>query len=122
MNTAVSALMILLNGIEAGASKAAYETFIKLLAPFAPHMASELAEKHSIDLSVWPAYDESKLIAETIKIAVQVNGKVRGTIELPVDAPEEKALAAARIVAGKWLENGEKKAVYVPGKIVSFVV
>ena len=122
MNTAVSALMILLNGIEAGASKAAYETFIKLLAPFAPHMASELAEKHSIDLSAWPAYDESKLIAETIKIAVQVNGKVRGTIELPVDAPEEKALAAARIVAGKWLENGEKKAVYVPGKIVSFVV
>ena len=120
MNTAVSALMILLNGIEAGASKAAYETFIKLLTPFAPHMASELAEKHSIDLSVWPAYDESKLIAETIKIAVQVNGKVRGTIELPVDAPEEEAVRLARAAAEKWLTATEKKVIYVPGKIINF--
>ena len=122
MNTAVSALMILLNELELGAPKDAYEIFIKLLAPFAPHMAAELAEKHSINLDEWPKYDESKLIAKTVKIAVQINGKVRGTIELAPDAPEEKALAAARIVAGKWLDSGEKKAVYIPGKIVNFVV
>ena len=122
MNTAVSALMILLNEIEAGAPQAAYETFVKLLAPFAPHMAAELAEKHSIDLSVWPAYDASKLIAETVTIAVQVNGKVRASIKLSPNASEDEALAAARAAAGKWLDAGEKKAIYIPGKIVSFVV
>ena len=122
MNTAVSALMILLNEIEAGAPQAAYETFVKLLAPFAPHMAAELAEKHSIDLSVWPAYDASKLIAETVTIAVQVNGKVRASIKLSPNASEDEALDAARAAAGKWLDAGEKKAIYIPGKIVSFVV
>ena len=122
MNTAVSALMILLNELELGASKNFYEIFIKLLAPFAPHMAAELAEKHSIDLSVWPVYDESKLIAETIKIAVQVNGKVRGSIEVSPNATEKEALAAARGVVEKWLTGPEKKAIYVPGKIVNIVV
>jgi len=112
--------MILLNEMESGAAKSAYETFIKLLAPFAPHMAAELAEKHRINLAEWPAYDESKLTTKTVKIAVQVNGKVRGTIELPVDAPEEDAVRLAREVAGKWLTGPEKKVVYIPGKIVSF--
>jgi len=122
MNTAVSALMILLNELEKSPSREAYEIFLQLLAPFAPHMASELAEKHSIDLSVWPVYDKSKLIAETIKIAVQVNGKVRGTIELPVDASEDEAVRLARAAAGKWLTATEKKVIYVPGKIINFVV
>ena len=120
MNTAVSALMILLNELEKSPSRDAYKIFLQLLSPFAPHMAAELAEKHSIDLSVWPAYDTSKLIAETVKIAVQVNGKVRGTIELPVDAPEEEAVRLARAAAGKWLTGPEKKAIYVPGKIINF--
>ena len=122
MNTAVSSLMILLNGIEAGAPKVAYETFVKLLAPFAPHMAAELAEQHSIDLSLWPAYDASKLVAETVTIAVQVNGRVRGSIELTTGATETEALAAAREVVGKWLTEPEKKVIYVPGKIVNIVV
>ena len=120
MNTTVSALMILLNGIEAGASKAAYETFIKLLAPFAPHMAAELAEKHNINLDAWPQFNASKLVAETVKIAVQVNGKVRGTIELSADTAQDEAIRMAREVAGKWLTSPEKKVVYIPGKIVSF--
>jgi len=65
-------------------------------------------------------HDKSKLIAETIKIAVQVNGKVRGTIELPVDAPEEEAVRLARVAAEKWLTATEKKVIYVPGKIINF--
>ncbi|HEV7449716.1 MAG TPA: class I tRNA ligase family protein [Candidatus Paceibacterota bacterium] len=125
LNTAISALMILLNELETlpQAPHAAYHTLITLLAPFAPHMASELAEKHGIDLSVWPTYDESKLVADSTTIAVQVNGKVRGTVELGVNASESDALNAGRAVAGKWLDGKtEQKALYVPGKIINFVV
>ena len=123
MNTAVSALMILLNEIENGAPKAAYETFIKLLAPFAPHMASELAEKHYISLAEWPKFDPAKLVSESVIVAVQVDGKVRAKIELSAGASEEEALATARAepVVAKWLGvGGEKRALYVPGKIISF--
>ena len=120
MNTAVSALMILLNELEKSPSREAYKIFLQLLAPFAPHIACELAEKQNINLAEWPVYDKSKLIAETIKIAVQVNGKVRGTIELPIDAPEEEAVRLARAAAGKWLTATEKKVIYIPGKIINF--
>ena len=122
MNTAVSALMILLNELEKSASKTAYETFMQLLAPFAPHMASELAEVHGISLAEWPAYDPSKLTSSTVTVAVQVNGKVRGKVELAPDAVESEALAAARGVVAKWLTKPEKKAIYVPGKIINLVV
>ncbi len=125
MNTAVSALMILLNEMEAGVSRDAYKIFLQLLAPFAPHMANELAEQAEldpIDWGTWPSFDASKLAGATSTVVVQVNGKVRGKIELAVGTPEGEALAAARITAGKWLELGEKKAVYIPGKIVNFVV
>lgn len=122
INTAVSALMILLNKLEDGAPKAAYEAFIKLLAPLAPHLASELAERHAISLSLWPSYDQSKLTAATAIVAVQVDGKVRARIELPASATEDEALTAARgnEAISKWLAAGEAKAVYVPGKIISF--
>ncbi len=123
LNTAVSALMILLNELEKGAPRAAYETFIQLLAPFSPHIASELAERAGISIVEWPTYDESKLLSETVKIAVQVNGKVRVTLEFPISVTKEEALAAARLnaIVSKWLGEEEvKKVVYVPGKIISF--
>ncbi len=122
MNTAVSALMILLNELEAGAPKIAYDSFITLLAPFAPHMAHELAERHGVDLSVWPQFDESKLSNPVVTVAVQVDGKVRAKLELSATATENEALTAARQHPGvsKWLSAGEQKAVYVPGKIISF--
>jgi leucyl-tRNA synthetase len=122
MNTAVSAMMILLNELEKNPTKTAYDTFIKLLAPFAPHMANELAERHGIDLSAWPQFDPAKLAAATVTVGVQVNGKLRATVEIAPDAPEEEVLAAARAAAGKWLAGPEKRAVYVPGKIISLVV
>ena len=124
MNTAVSALMIYVNAMETGkkVSNVQYKTLLQLLAPFAPHMASELAEVHGISLAEWPAYDPSKLTSSTVTIAVQVNGKVRGSIQLGAKASEEEALAAARFAVGKWLTGPEKKAVYIPGRIVSLVV
>ncbi len=122
LNTAVSALMILLNKMEGGAPKAAYEMFIKLLAPFAPHMAAELAEKHAISLAKWPEYDDSKLVFAATTVAVQVNGKVRGSVELNADVTEDEALKKARSVVGKWLTAPEKKVIYIPGRIVNFVL
>lgn len=125
-NTAISALMILLNELETVPKTPpdAYDTFIKLLAPFAPHLAHELAEKHRVDLGEWPQFDPAKIVATVATVAVQINGKLRATLQLAADAPEGEALAEARAneVVQKWLEGKtEKKVVYVPGKIISFL-
>lgn len=127
MNTAISSLMILLNKIEEGVEvpKFVYGAFLSLLAPLAPHIANELAEAVGVDIAVWPAHDEAMTSSALVKIAIQVNGKMRGTVELSPTAHEEEALAAARLQDGaaKWLSLGkEVKAVYVPGKVISFVV
>jgi leucyl-tRNA synthetase len=123
-NTAISALMIAIKELEdAGTPKAAHTTFVQLLCPLAPHMASELAQIHGIDLAIWPTYNESVLKATQVTIGVQVNGRVRSTISIAADAPETEALSAARIAVEKWLEGkSEQKVLYVPGKIINFVV
>ncbi len=128
LNTAVSALMILLNALERNSAREAYEIFLQLLAPFAPHMTHELweklGEKGLISQASWPTYEPAKLLADSVTIAIQVNGKVRATIELPVDMPKEEVFATARAQGGvaKWLTGKEeKKAIYVPGKIISFL-
>src|SRR3989344_4960825 len=126
MNTAVSALMILLNELEKSPSLEVYKIFLQLLSPFAPHIAAELWERSgestTIYRSSWPEYDSSKLVSSTVTVAVQVNGKVRGKVELAPDTSEAEALQAARSVAAKWLTGPEKKAIYVPGKIINLVV
>lgn len=124
LNTAISALMIALKELEAaGTPKGSYATFLQLLHPFAPHMTSELADMYGVALQGWPAYDQTRLITETVTLAVQVNGKVRAAITVPIDASEGDILAAARAQVGKWLEGKqEQKALYIKGKIVSFVV
>jgi leucyl-tRNA synthetase len=129
-NTAVSSLMIFSNYLsEIGQiPKYAYLTFIQLLAPFAPHIAHELAERVESARhvwEVWPIADVAKLIYSTARVAVQINGKMRTTIELSVNASEVEALAAARADASvaKWLSQGrEVKAIYVPGKVINFVL
>lgn len=127
-NTAVSSMMIFLNAAEAAQAigRAQWEVFLKLLAPFAPHVTEELWDaggfKGSIHTASWPAADPSKLVSTSATIAVQVNGKVRATITVGMDASESEVLAAARAAAGKWLEGKvEQKALYIPGKIVTFV-
>lgn len=127
-NTAISALMIELNEFEKqGVSREAYSKFLQLLAPFAPHTTSELWErmgKSDLIYQVsWPTYDESKLLADRVKVAVQVNGKVRGSVELSPEVGEREALEIARKEpnVAKWLALGkEARAVYVAGKIISF--
>lgn len=130
-NTAVSQMMILLNAMEkeTAIAKRQFEQFLQVLAPFAPHITDELWEKlghtESIHTSQWPTYDPEKTIASTVTVAVQVNGKMRATIELAKDASEDEALSMARAhadVASKLAEGQEKRAVYVPGKIINFVV
>lgn len=129
-NTAISSLMILLNALEGGAlPKEAYKVLVQLLAPLAPHTASELWEKAGFEGDVvsqsWPAYDPSKLAASVVTVAVQINGKVRGSVELSADATKAEALVAARAnpAVAKWLTGGEeKKAIYIKGKIINFVI
>jgi leucyl-tRNA synthetase/predicted alpha/beta hydrolase family esterase len=129
-NTAISQMMIFMNEAEkAGISKAHYETLLKLLAPFAPHVTEELwsalGHKKSIHLEKWPKYDEAKLISSTVTIAVQVNGKTRGTVTVPVDSDEKAVQEVARADAhiAKHLA-GQKivRVIYVKGRLLNFVV
>ena len=130
-NTALAALMTLLNKInEVGnVSKEQVEIFIKLLSPFAPHITEEMWEKlgHNdfLSISAWPEYDESKTIASTIEIPIQVNGKPRGKIIVSADADKDTILYAAKnddkvksFISGKDIV----KEIYVPGKICNIVV
>ena len=130
-NTAIAALMELSN--EAGrwpeVPRAIARTFALLLAPLAPHIAEELwarlGEAESIAYAAWPRADEAYLQHDTIEVPVQVNGKMRGRVEIPADAAEDRVLeiAAADPNVARHLEGRElKRAIYVPGRIVNFVV
>jgi leucyl-tRNA synthetase len=129
-NTAVSELMKTLNVIESGISAEDFETFLKILAPLAPHTAEELwmkvlKHKKSIHEESWPEYDPKLLIEETVEIPVQVNGKVRGTISVPPDIKEDDAVFAARNEehVAKYLEGATiRKIVYVPGRLLNLVI
>jgi leucyl-tRNA synthetase len=130
-NTAVSQMMIFLNAVEKEGSvtKKQWEMFLKILAPFAPHVTDELWEMlghtESIHTSAWPSYDPAKTVANTVTVAVQINGKTRATVELSTNASQDEALTAARAhadVAPKLAQGKEVRAIYVPGKIINFVV
>lgn len=130
MNTAVSSLMIYTNHLqEHGATNEEYETLLKLLAPFAPHITEELwhelGNTGSIHTQDWPKFDVSKLVKSEVVVALQVNGKVRGSMsvsaELPKDGVEKLALNSEEIK--KWIEGKEiQKVIVVPQKIVNIVV
>ena len=131
LNTAISSMMVFVNeATRVGeVPKAWFEQFVTILAPFAPHVAEELWERlghaDSITYAPWPAFDEAKLKRDTMTIAVQVQGKLRGTIEVATDASEADILAAAKaepkvveFLAGKPL----RREIYVPGRLVNLVV
>ena len=135
-NTAISAMMIFVNKLEhtPEVSKAAFDTFLKLLAPFAPHMTEEIwstsqtlrgLKPSSIHLEKWPEHDESKIKEESAIIVVQINGKIRAQFDAGVGISEteakEKALGLPEVQ--KWLDGKDiKKAIFVPNKIINFVV
>ena len=130
-NTAVSQLMVLVNEFSKRevVSRKSFETFLKLLAPFAPHMAEELwsllGHEDSIHTEAWPTYDPDKLASDEVTLAVQINGKIRATLVVSTSATEDeitvKTLALSEVK--KWLDNKEpRKVIVVSGKIVSIVV
>ena len=105
------------------------EKFVLVLAPLAPHLAEELWERlghsESLAYAAWPQADERYLKSDTIEVAVQVNGKMRGRISIPADATEEQAFAIAKSddnVARHLSDKDLKRSIYVPGRIVNFVV
>jgi leucyl-tRNA synthetase len=130
-NTAISQLMICANELEKEEKieKEIFENFLKLLAPFAPHIAEEiwqiLGHKKSIFLSPWPKWDERLAKEEMITLVIQVNGKVRDKIEVEANISEERAkeLTLSREKIKKWIEGKEiKKIVFVPGKLINIVI
>lgn len=131
-NTAISQMMVLTNeltGVET-VSKGMLKDFALILSPFAPHLAEELWQQlgHTDETMAyvsWPEYDPAMLVEDSVTYAVQVNGKLRAQLEMPKDADKEAVLAEARALenVAKWLEEGTvRKEIFVPGKIVGFVV
>ena len=129
-NTYISSLMILTNAYDDKDSitKEDYRLLLKLMNPVAPHITEELNEKlgyKPLCEDTWPTYDESKLVEKSIDIAVQVNGKVRSTININIDEDEdsikEKALKEENVQ--KHIEGKEiVKIIVIKGKIVNIVV
>ena len=132
-NTAIAALMALVNDFYAnGCSRADYATLLLLLSPFAPHMVEELwetlgfaAERGLACTQSWPAYDESKTVASEVNMAVQVGGKLRATITVPLDSEQDAVVEAAladpkvqKFTAGMDIV----KVILVKNKLVNLIV
>jgi len=128
-NTAISALMEYSNTLSDAVSRAEYETLLKLLHPFAPHITEELwsmlGNESFVLTSEWPVADPALMAEDTVVIAVQVNGKLRGQIE--VAAPPDEAKVMDSVFANEriqqWIAGKEVvKRIYVPGKLVNVVI
>ena len=127
-NTAISSMMTLLNSVEKRSfNKEQFKTLLRLLAPFAPHLAEELweslGEKTSVHLSNWPGHDIKLIVDEVVTVAVQVNGKIRGTIEVPADISDD--VLSKKVVelesVKKWTGDNYKIVKIVPKKLVSII-
>ena len=127
-NTAIAELMKLLNAVEKDKKlgRSQWEIVLKMLAPFAPHMAEELwseGHKTSIHKAAWPAFDPNELKEDTVKIAIQINGKTRGEVEVPTGADKAAQEKAAREAMSSRLEGKEIiRTIVVPQRLVNFVV
>ncbi|HWQ59763.1 MAG TPA: class I tRNA ligase family protein [Candidatus Fimivivens sp.] len=130
-NTAVSSMMILVNVMEkeVSISNRSFGLFLQILSPFAPHIAEELWEgignTDSVSLAAWPEADLAYLVSDTVKIVVQVNGKMRDSFEIPADASEDdlKTRALDSDKVKPYLDGKEpKRIIVVPGKLVNVVV
>ncbi len=130
-NTAISALMVLVNDLtkEPVRPRVAIDTLLLLLAPFAPHMAEELwhqlGHEKTLAYEPWPVAEAKYLAKTEVEIPMQINGKLRGLVIVPVDSPQAAVEAAAKALpafaewtAGKTL----RKVINVPNKLINFVV
>ena len=133
-NTAISSIMEYVNVLREQTKNDQLTTnnliiLAQLIAPFAPHMAEEawemLGQKFSIHKSAWPKWDEEMLKQDEINIAIQVNGKFRGTITVDLqeakkqEVVEKKAKEIENV--SKWIKDKQMKVIYVEGKIINFV-
>ena len=134
MNTAIAAMMTAVNELTAnGVTKGDMKPLLQILCPFAPHITEELWEKFGFAAetgklccqSDWPAYDESKTVASTVSFAIQVNGKLKGTVALPTDS-EEAAVVDAALAVDKVQKAtaGMKlvKTIFVKNRLVNLIV
>jgi leucyl-tRNA synthetase len=132
-NTAVAAMMEYLNAVRAGGRKARrgeVEALVVLVAPFAPHLAEELWQRLGHEESIfkganWPSFDPAKAAEDTVKIAVQVNGKLRGTVDVPAGTGQEEveALARSQENVSRHLEGAPvRRLIFVPNRLLNFVV
>ncbi|MFQ7057160.1 MAG: class I tRNA ligase family protein, partial [Turicibacter sanguinis] len=130
-NTAIAQMMIFINESYKATSipREYVEGFVKLLNPIAPHMTEEiwsvLGHEETMTYEAWPTYDEAKLVSDTITIIAQVNGKLRGRIEVPATISKEEMQEVA--MANENVQNfisGKEivKVIAVPGKLVNIVV
>ncbi len=132
LNTVVSGFMEYTNKFTDLAKKTGgidhetLENAVILLAPFAPHMAAELWEvlghRDGVFDQTWPTYDEAMMRDDEIEVAVQINGKVKGTIRVSADAEKDAVIAAAKDAVAAKLSGTIAKEIYVPGRIVNLVV
>ena len=129
-NTAIAALMTLTNQFyDKGVNQAEFRTLLQLLSPFAPHIADELWEKFGFEgmacTSAWPVYDESKTVASEVTIAVQVGGKLKATVTVPMNSDQEAVLEVVKaepkitkLMEGKNLV----KVIHVPNKLMNLIL
>ena len=130
-NTAISRMMEFTNALSKDTSRprAVLEPFVKLLSPFAPHIAEELwqalGHDESLAYAPWPEADESKLVESTVEVPVQVNGKLRGRLQLPAGADADSQAEAAKAdetIAAHLDGKTVVKTISIPGRMVNFVV
>ena len=131
-NTALAQLMTLVNQLgDKGCNRAELKTLLQLLSPFAPHIAEELWEQKGFEglcsLSAWPRYEEAKCKDQELTIAIQINGKTKGTIQAPADLSREELAAHAQ--ADEWVQKAVARAggnvfklIAVPNKLVNLIV
>ncbi|MCX6717022.1 MAG: leucine--tRNA ligase [Candidatus Taylorbacteria bacterium] len=129
-NTSISQMMICVNEMEKAAevSKENFELFVKVLSPFAPHVTEEIwskmGHKKSIHTEEWPKFDKAKIVEDIAKIIIQINGKMRGMIEIPMNSQNTEIEARIKDEKGinKWLE-GKKiiKIIHVPNRLANIV-
>jgi len=126
-NTAIAAMMSLINEFSRknAVTKGEYKTLLTLLNPVAPHITEELWSAAGfagrVYQTTWPEYDEAKTVESTIEVAVQVNGKMRGTIQVSKEEEKDVVIAKAKEFLGDKLTGTIVKEIYVPGRIVNIV-
>ncbi len=124
-NTAISELMKFLNSFDIRNSS--FDIFLKLLAPFAPHLAEDLWSRDhatSIHLEPWPVYDPNRIVESTVQFVIQINGKTRGMITLPVDSDESVVRSEAEKdeKLKKYFVSPVKKTIFIPKKLINFIL